>query len=164
MDTSFDDYYVLDKDLNLLLDDLEVFYYTGPELAHTRQYTIFGDSEKFIYKKDGKYYMYDINRNKTVSEYNDYDDLLNNQNEFVETCQEVYANLYEYRSGVESYNGVFIQYSAENDTYLLTDKDSQTIFKPDSDITGLTYLKGKIIQGVSKSTGKTVVIFDKNFK
>lgn len=35
---------------------------------------------------------------------------------------------------------------------------------PHLDITGLTYLKEKVIQGVSKYTGKTVVIFDKDFK
>ena len=154
-------YYVLDKDLNLLLDDLEVYYKSGPELAHTRQYTIFGDSEKFIYKKNSKFCLYNLKSNKIISEFDNYDDLLKNQNEFIEKCQKTYVDNYEHRVMTESYNGVFIHYDKSTDRYLLTDEKGKTIFEPDPDVTGLTYLKGKVIQGVSNSTGKTVVIFNK---
>lgn len=154
-------YYVLDKDLNLLLDDLEVYYKSGPELAHTRQYTIFGDSEKFIYKKNSKFCLYNLKSNKIISEFDNYDDLLKNQNEFIEKCQKTYVDNYEHRMMTESYNGVFIHYDKSTDRYLLTDEKGKTIFEPDPDVTGLTYLKGKVIQGVSNSTGKTVVIFNK---
>lgn len=163
IDNSFTDYYVLDKDLNLLLNDLQVYYHSGPELAHTRQYTIYGDSEKFIYKKNDKYYIYNIKSNKTIAEYADYDDLLKSQNEFIEKLKYDYID-YEHPSMTESYNGVFIQYDKTDERYRLTDKNGKTLFEPDPDITGLTYLKGKVIQGVSKSTGKVVVIFDRKFK
>ena len=163
-DYSHTDYYVLDKDLNLLLDDLEAYYEAGPELVNTRQYTIFGDSEKFIYKKNTKYYIYQIKSNKTISEFSSYEDLLENQKEFIEECQYTYVNNYEHRVMTESYNGVFIHYDRDDDKYWLVDKNSKIIFEPDPDITGLTYLKGKVIQGVSKSTGKTVVIFNKKYK
>jgi len=160
---SFTGYYVLDKDLNLLLDNLEVYYYSGPELALTRQYTIFGDSNKFIYKKNNHYYIYQIDSNKTVSEYSSYADLLKYQKEFIDKCHQMYVD-YEYPVMTESYNGVFIHYNEYTDTYSLTNKDGHTLFEPGPDITGLTYLKGKVIQGVSRTTGKTVVIFNKDFK
>ena len=164
---SHSEYYVLDKDLHLLLDDLEVYFSSDPELAHTRQYTIFGDSENFIYKKNNKYYIYHIKSNRTIFEFDNYDDLLKNQNAFIEKCQKMYVDHYEHSVMTESYNGVFIQheYYGDGDSkYWLTDDNGKTIFEPDPDVTGLTYLKGKVIQGVSISTGKTVVIFNKKYE
>lgn len=132
-------YYVLDKDLNLLLDDLEVYYKSGPELAHTRQYTILGDDEKFTYKKNNKFYLYDLKSNKIISQFESYDDLTKNQNQFIEECQKTYADHYEHRVIAESYNGVFIHYDQSSDKYLLTDENGKTIFEPDPDITALLF-------------------------
>lgn len=125
------------------MDDLEVFYNSGQELAHTRQYTIFGYGGKFIYKKNNRYYIYHINSNKTISEFNNYDDLLKNQKEFIEECQKTYVNNYEHSLMTESYNNVYIYYDKSTDTYLLTDEDGQTIFKPDPDNRKRLYIKCK---------------------
>ena len=157
-------YYVLDKDLKPLLDDLQVYYKSGPELAHTRQYTLFGNSEKFIYKKDNKYYIYQIASKDTIAEFNDYEALMNNEKDFIEECEATYADYYEHKVMTESYNGVFIEHDESGDRYWLTDENGKKLFEPDPDITGLTYLKEKVIRGISRTTGKTVVIFNKNFK
>ena len=89
---------------------------------------------------------------------------MNNEKDFIEECEATYANYYEHKVMTESYNGVYIEYDESADRYWLTDKNGKKLFEPDPDITGLTYLKEKVIRGISRTTGKTVVIFNKSYK
>ncbi|NLM09594.1 MAG: hypothetical protein GX213_02180 [Clostridiaceae bacterium] len=70
-------------------------YESDENLAHTRQYIIFGDDKKFIYKKNNKYYIYDINRDKKISEFESFADLQESQEEFIKDYQYQYVNRYE---------------------------------------------------------------------
>jgi len=159
---TFDDansnYYILDKELNILLEGLDIYFKSGRELAHTRQYTIFGVCEKFIFKKDGKFFMYDLKNSKTIGEFENYDDLLEKHHQFIEECQRAYSD-YEHPSPTESVNGILIHYEPGTDKYTIVNENGETLFEPNEDITGLSYRKGKVILGTSKSTGKTVAIF-----
>ncbi len=161
---TFDDansnYYILDKELNILLEGLDIYFKSGRELAHTRQYTIFGDSEKFIFKKDDKFFMCDLKNNKTIGEFENYDELLEKHHPFIEECQRAYSE-YEHPSPTESVNGILIHYEPDTDKYTIVNENGETLFEPGADITGLSYRKGKVILGTSQSTGKTVVIFKK---
>ncbi|UZQ86253.1 hypothetical protein ODU73_000671 [Thermoclostridium stercorarium] len=124
-DHSHTDYYLLDKNLNIFLEGLEVYYESDENSAHTRQYTIFGDDKKFIYKKNNKYYIYDIKENKTVAEYNSYEELLESQKDFIYDCQYQYANKYEHQLATESYMDVYIHFDEKKALICLSTKTAK---------------------------------------
>ena len=157
-------YIIIDKAGRTVRDSQSYIepYYPSPDIFICRNTFDTANSYTDYYVLE--FFLYSLKRNKTISEFDSYDDLLKTRKEFIEECRKAYVDHYEHSVITESYDGVFIRYDEGTDTYLLTDENGRTVFKPGPNLTGLTYLKGKVIQGVSKSTGKIAVIFNKGFK
>jgi len=171
--SSNSDYYVLDKNLDVILSGLQICVPSDPNSADAQDFVIFGNATQFFYKKNGIYYLYDLERKRTVLQC-DTEALLHEvDGDFWAQCWNEYYIL-KYPGVTDSVNGVgldWVEPQVADDQpfdmkayYNIINIDNNGILLSlPHDIESLTFGKRKILVGRSRSTGKTAVIYDKDF-